>query len=141
MSFARYNSDMASPLSYGRPEVPVNRDDGYYLNVLGICHYLLGGMFAFGAVVGLAVQGGLNGGSLILLALGGLAISSGIGLRLRRLWVLSILVSAGTCLMFPLGTLLGVLTIATLCRRSVQVLYRAAAQASNAGRPQPVLPA
>lgn len=130
--------------------------DEQYLNTLSIFHYILGGltalfscMFLFHVGFGFVILfGGLDGhnpppkwlgllfillpGLAILAAwtLAGLMVAAGRNLRRRAAWKFCVVVAGLECLIMPLGTILGVLTLILLMKEPVKELF------AN----QPVLP-
>lgn len=106
-----------------------------WIDVLGILHYVYGGVLVAALLVGIVFVtvvfgwAGLSGdlepgvfvpiamagfGLLFALALGIANLFAGRWLRARRQWVGSLVVAAINCLNVPVGTLLGVFTIVVL---------------------------
>ncbi|HEV8293124.1 MAG TPA: hypothetical protein VGP94_14410, partial [Tepidisphaeraceae bacterium] len=66
---------------------------------------------------------------LLLMFAFGLAIAaSGFFIHTRRSRIFSMIIAAILCLMFPIGTILGLFTLPVLARGSVGTLYRARRQ-------------
>ena len=126
----------------------MNQDE-HYLNLLGIFHYVVGGMTAFFAcfpiihlVIGIALISGMfDGGDpppaffgwlfviaasvFILLgwALAVIMILAGRRLRQRRSHTFCFVLACFECVIIPFGTVLGVFTIIHLSRDSVRQLF------------------
>ena len=124
--------------------------DEQQLNLLGIFHYIVGGITALFAcfpmihlAVGIAMLSGAMGegpdappralgwgltivAAFFILAgwtLAGFIITAGKRLQQRRSWMFCLVIAALECLFMPLGTVLGVFTIIVLMRESVKELF------------------
>ncbi len=126
----------------------MNQDE-HYLNLLGIFHYVVGGMTAFFAcfpiihlIIGVAlISGKFDGGDpppaffgwlfviaasfFILLgwALAAIVIFAGRRLRQRRSHTFCFVLACFECVIIPFGTVLGVFTIIHLSKDSVRQLF------------------
>lgn len=120
-----------------------------HLNLLGIFHYVLGGIIILTACIPLLhflIGAGLIVGAfaseeiflalpgvvfmaiagLVILsgwALGILTIISGYKLNHRRSYTFCLVIAGFVCIYFPLGTVLGVFTIVTLAKDPVRELF------------------
>jgi len=119
---------MPEILPYASPALQPNPDDLVHLKTLAISHDVFGVIIALSAVLGLIISAEEPLTRLYLTLIGafGLAIAAcGFCIHSRRLRILSILIAAILSLIFPLGTILGISTIAVLLRPSVRALYSA----------------
>lgn len=66
--------------------------------------------------------------------LAGLVVMGGIKLRQRRWWLFCMIIAGVLCVMFPLGTVLGVFTIIVLQRDRVREMFK---PRSATGLPEP----
>jgi hypothetical protein len=130
-----------------------------HLNLLGIFHYIFGGLVLAASclciiyiVIGiLGVRGAFPAdnhgepfppevgwmfiaiGSVAMLVgwtVGILVIYSGRCIRSRRHWVFSLIMAGVICISVPLGTVLGVFTFIVLLRESVKPIYARSAAAN-----------
>jgi len=122
--------------------------DEEHLNLLGIFHYVLGGlMIPFGLVFVTHIVLGIvfltrgdpempAEGGLIFLVMGcvavtvcetlaGLLLAAGRCLRRRRHYKFCFAVAIASCLVQPLGMLLGIFTLLVLVRDSTKALFAA----------------
>jgi len=140
-------------------------DDDRYLDLLGILHWVLGGVVALFSLfpvihvaIGLmALSGQLPGmareegrifgilfaglGSAFILmgmALAAVLIAAGFSLRARRRHPFCLVAAAVSCLFMPLGTILGVFTIVLLMKPEISAAFAAKRDQNSAG---PRLPA
>ncbi|HEY1697493.1 MAG TPA: hypothetical protein VGG39_35265 [Polyangiaceae bacterium] len=134
------------------PGMPTAEDESN-LNVLSICHFIYGGFFALGGLVGIVyvvigvflaagsmgAAGGTGGPppaaiggivamfggiiSLVIWVMAALVIYSGFSLRKRRRRTLSFVMACLCCLNIPLGTALGVFTLIVLSKPGVKAIY------------------
>ncbi len=155
------------PAPTGWPVPPVGphaypgaSEDEQHLDILGICHFVYGGLVGLVGLGGLVyvalglafatavVSGAGSSGAAPAAALGGLfavfggfftlllwakaacLIVSGIGLRKRRRPTFSFVLACLCCIQLPLGTMLGVFTLVVLSRPSVKALYARVAQST-----------
>ena len=118
---------MPEVLSYASPNPQINTDDPFQLKAIAITHDILGALGIFPPIIGLIASDDPSMKlPLVLMLVGSLAIgASGICIHTRRLRVFSIIVAALLCLMFPIGTILGISTLRVLSRESVAAIYRA----------------
>ena len=126
----------------------MNQDE--QLNLLGIFHYIVGGMAALFAcfpmihlAMGIMMLSGVMGrgpdapprflgwllitvATIFILAgwtLAGFIIAAGKRLQRHRSWMFCIVIAAFECFFMPFGTVLGVFTIIILMRDSVKELF------------------
>ena len=112
---------MPQVIPYASPSPQQSRDEIFYLKALAITHEVLGGLGAFSAVLGYLAT---DAQPLKIMFLGSLVIFlSGLCMHARRLRHFSMIVGDALCLMFPLGTILGIHTLRLLSRESIAVLY------------------
>lgn len=123
--------------------------DEQQLNLLGIFHYIVGGITAlfacipmFHLAIGIAILSGAFDGqvppprvmgwffviipAVLILAgwtLAGLIIAAGKRLQRHTSWMFCLVIAGLECLFMPLGTVLGVFTIIVLVRGSVKELF------------------
>ena len=132
----------------------MNQDE-QHLNLLGIFHYIVGGMTALFAcipmihlAIGIAMLTGAMGrgpeappmavgwgftivAAIFILAgwtLAGLIIAAGKRLQRHRSWMFCIVIASLECLIMPVGTVLAVFTIILLMKDSVKELFNATEQ-------------
>ncbi len=124
-------------------DLPQDAKDSEQLNILRICHYVVGGMsmlfscfFLFHIVAGLFFVKETIGmtmaamGLLMMIsgwAYGALIIAAGKCIARRKHRNLIIVASALNCFNFPLGLLLGIFTFIVIGRNSVKEEFEAAA--------------
>ena len=135
-----------------------NENDTSQLNLLGIFHYVLGGIigaFSCGGILHLIMgirwvtgtfaswQGDapplifgwffVIGGAIFMIVGWSSAICmiiSGRKLRQRKGRMFSMVIAAIECMMFPFGTILGVFTLIVLNKDSVKELYKQSVQSA-----------
>ena len=132
----------------------MNQDE-QQLNLLGIFHYIVGGITALFACIpmihlalGIAMLTGAMGSgpeappralgwgftimaAICILAgwtLAGFIIAAGKRLQRHRSWTFCIVIAALECIFMPFGTVLGVFTIIILMKDSVKELFNATEQ-------------
>jgi len=118
---------MPDVLSYAGPTRPKpNSNDSYDLKVIAIFTDILGVAGLFGPILGLTLSDDPSMRlPLILMLIGTLSVAaSGLFIHCRRLRIFSLIIAALLCLMFPLGTILGISTLRILSRDTVIALYR-----------------
>ncbi len=113
-------------ISYVAAKPPSNDDRGT-LKLLGIFHCIIGAIEMGGAIC--LLVGGPSGPQFRYLAVGMLLASavfaySGVNMMRQRYRWLSLTVASITCLLFPVGTIIGGWTIAVLYRPGVSQLYQ-----------------
>ena len=124
--------------------------DEQQLNLLGIFHYIVGGISALFACIpmihlamGIAMLSGAMGegpdappkvlgwgftimAAIFILAgwtLAGFIIAAGKRLQQHRSWMFCLVIAGLECIFMPFGTVLGVFTIIVLMRESVKELF------------------
>jgi hypothetical protein len=114
-------------VAYATPsETLPGPEDAYYLKVVATCNDVCAGLVLFGgtvATVALAGRGSDLWGPAWMIAYGAVMVAPGIALRRRRARWLPIAVSGVNCAAFPIGTMLGIATIAVLMRPGVVSLF------------------
>ncbi len=135
--------------------------DAEHLNLLAMFHFIYAGLtalfssfFLFHVVIGVMIVTGVLEdeqaempieigwlfvimGSFAVLSgwlLAGLVVMSGIRLRQRRWWLFCMIIAGVLCVMFPLGTVLGVFTIIVLQPDRVREMFK---PRSATGLPEP----
>lgn len=128
------------------------------LRLLSILHYVLAGLAGLFSLIPLVyvgigvlvLRGAFNGphppvrfmgwifiaiGLLMVfmgLAFAGLVVLSGSSLARRRHWTFIVVMAGLSCAFFPLGTVLGILTIVAVSKPEVKVLFEAPGTGSPA---------
>ena len=111
---------MPQILPYATPDPQRIRTELHYLKVIAISHDVLGGLGAASAALAFFT----SNGPLLVMFLYSLAILlSGLCIHLRKLRHLSIIIAAPLCILFPMGTILGLYTLTVLTRPTVIALY------------------
>lgn len=134
-------------------EPPQKTEDEQHLDLLGVFHYVVGGLTALGAsipiihlIIGFAILSGNFGDmqdepeaaravgilfiviALFIIAIGwAIAICiiiTGSKLRSRKSYTFCMVIAAIECLNMPIGTILGVFTIVVLSRENVKAMFQ-----------------
>ncbi len=117
---------MSNPVQYAHHNPP-SAEDGANLRLLAICQIAFGGLgLLIGALVALAVadQPEFQHLVLVLLIADLFCVLSGICMFLARFRIFSIAVASLTCVVFPVGTIMGIWALIVLSRDGVKDLYR-----------------
>src|SRR5437867_39201 len=117
---------MPEILPYASPVTQPSADNLFNLKALAISHDILGVLGVYLVIAGLVVGDDPSVKlPLALMLVGSVAVlASGICIQTRRLRIFSLIVAALLCLMFPVGTILGICTLRVLSRPTADLLYR-----------------
>lgn len=136
--------------------------DERVLDLLGVFHYVVGGLMILGASIflihlamGVAIlTGEFDGGeappqfmgimfvvlpSMVILAgwtLAGFIIAAGNRLRSRRKHGFCLVMAGIECIFMPFGTILGIFTLVTLMKEEVRLIFEGGTPAQAPGRVQ-----
>ena len=118
---------MTNPVQYAHNNPP-SAEDAANLRLLAVCQIAFGGLgLLIGALVAMSMTGDPEFQRLVLVLLSAdlFCVLSGICMFLVRFRIFSMVVAAITCVVFPVGTIMGIWALIVLCRDGVKELYKA----------------
>ena len=116
---------MPNPVQYAHQNPP-SAEDAANLRLLAICQIAFGGLgLLIGALVAMTVTNDSQFQRLVLALLIAdfFCVLSGICMFMTRFRIFSMFIAAITCVVFPLGTIMGIWALIVLCRDGVKELY------------------
>jgi ABC-type polysaccharide/polyol phosphate export permease len=119
---------MSNPVQYAHHNPP-SAEDAANLRLLAICQIAFGGLgLLIGALLTMTITADPQFQRLVLAFLIAdlFCVLSGICMFITRFRIFSMFVAAITCVVFPIGPIMGVWALIVLCRPGVAQLYKSA---------------